>query len=63
MEPIKLECTYEERKSKKDSSKTYKAIFIKLSENYEKVVMIEYPEQKLIELSANSVIRPDDFLS
>lgn len=49
MEAIKLDCTYEERTSTKDSNKKYKAIFIKISDNYEKVVFVSVPEQALIE--------------
>lgn len=49
MEAIKLDCTYEERTSTKDNSKKYKAIFIKISDNYEKVVFVSVPEQALIE--------------
>ena len=53
MEPIKLDCTYEERKSEKTGN-MYKAIFIKLAPNYEKVVFIKYPEQVLIEQNAKT---------
>lgn len=49
MEPIKLECTYEERVSKKDESKKYKAIFIRVNDKYEKMVLVSYPEQVMIE--------------
>lgn len=49
MEAIKLNCTYEERTSKSDDKKKYKAIFIKISDNYEKVVFVSVPEQALIE--------------
>ena len=49
METIKLDCVYEERTSTKDKSKKYKAIFIKLSPEYEKVVFVSVPEQVLIE--------------
>ena len=54
MEPIKLECTFEERVSKKDSSKKYKAIFIKISDNYEKMVLVSIPEVALIESKAKN---------
>lgn len=63
MEAIKLDCTYEERVSKKDSSKKYKAIFIKINEHYEKLVLVSYPEQVMIESAANEVVKPTDFLS
>ena len=49
LEAIKLDCTYEERTSTKDSNKKYKCIVIKISENYEKVVFLSVPEQALIE--------------
>lgn len=49
MKAIKLDCTYEERTSKSDPTKTYKAIFIKLADNYEKMIFISIPEQILIE--------------
>ena len=48
MEPIKLDCTYEERTSKKDG-KLYKAIYIKLASNYERIVFPTVPEQVLLE--------------
>ena len=51
MEAIKLDCTYEERTSKKDTNNTFKAIFIKLAPNFEKVVFLSVPEQALIETS------------
>lgn len=56
MEAIKLDCTYEERTSTKDNNKKYKAIFIKISDNYEKVVFVSVPEQALIEAN-----KKDDF--
>lgn len=60
MEPIKLDCTYEERKSKKED-KLYKAIVIRIGE-YEKLVMLSYPEQVLIESLAKVTYKPTDFL-
>lgn len=51
LETIKLDCTYEERTSKKDATQKYKAIIIKLSPNFEKVVFLSVPEQALIEAS------------
>lgn len=54
METIKLSCTYEERTSKKDSSKKYKAIFIQIAPNYEKMVLVSVPEQALIEANSHS---------
>lgn len=54
METIKLSCTYEERTSRKDSSKKYKAIFIKIAPNYEKMVLVSVPEQALIESNNHS---------
>lgn len=56
MEPIKLDCTYEERTSTKDTNKKYKAIFIKISDKYEKVVFVTVPEQALIEQNKNTSI-------
>lgn len=56
-EPITLKCTYEERTSKKDNTKKYKAIFIKIAPNYEKMVLVSVPEQALIE--ANNTARVD----
>lgn len=63
MEPITLRCTYEERTSKKDESKKYKAIFIKVNDRYEKMVLVSYPEQVMIENEAESTIKPMDFLN
>lgn len=63
MEPITLRCTYEERTSKKDESKKYKAIFIKVNDRYEKMVLVSYPEQVMIENEAESTIKPVDFLN
>ena len=51
METIKLDCTYEERISKKDNTKRYKAIFVKLSPNFEKMILLSVPEMALIESS------------
>ena len=51
METIKLDCTYEERVSKKDNTKHYKAIFVKLSPNFEKMILLSVPEMALIESS------------
>lgn len=61
MEPIKLECTYEERTSKKDESKKYKAIFIKINDRYEKMVLVSYPEQIMIEQIATDQVNPYSF--
>lgn len=60
METIKLDCTYEERTSTKDNNKKYKAIFIKISDNYEKVVFVSVPEQALIEAN-NKNKNPFDY--
>lgn len=60
MEPIKLDCTYEERTSSKDTTKKYKAIYIKIADNYEKVVFLSVPEQALIEQNYKSS-SPYDF--
>lgn len=49
LEPIKIDCTYEERTSTKDSNKKFKALFIKISDKYEKIVFLSVPEQALIE--------------
>lgn len=49
MEAIKLNCTYEERTSKKDGNKTYKCLVIKFADNYEKVIFLTIPEIALIE--------------
>lgn len=54
MEPIKLDCTYEERTSTKDTTKKYKCIIIKIADNYEKVVFLSVPEQALIESNYTS---------
>lgn len=54
MEPITLKCTYEERTSKKDDTKKYKAIFIKVNDKYEKMVLVSYPEQIMIESLADT---------
>lgn len=43
-----LKCTFEERISTK-TGKSYKAIFIKLGNNYEKIVLLSAPEIALIE--------------
>lgn len=51
LETIKLDCTYEERTSKKDSTTKFKAVYIKLAPNFEKVVFLSVPEQALIEAS------------
>lgn len=51
LEAIKLDCTYEERTSQKDTTKKFKAIFIKLAPNFEKVVFLSVPEQALLESS------------
>lgn len=63
MEPIRLECTYEERVSKKDESKKYKAIFIRVNDKYEKMVLVSYPEQVMIESTAKetSSVNFEDF--
>lgn len=54
LETIKLDCTYEERTSKNDTTKKYKAVFIKLADNFEKCVFLSVPEQALVE-SAHEV--------
>ena len=63
MEPIKLDCTYEERTSTKDTSKKYKAVIVKIAPNYEKVVFLTIPEQALLEQNAvvTSSTSPYDF--
>ena len=43
-----LKCTFEERVSTK-TGKSYKALFIKLGSNYEKIVLLSAPEIALIE--------------
>lgn len=50
LKPIKLDCTYEERYSEKNK-KNYKAIFLKLSDDYEKIIFLSVPETKLLESS------------
>lgn len=55
MEPIKLDCTLEERISSK-SGKPYKAIFIKLTPNLEKMVMPEKAETEVISMYYNQDI-------
>lgn len=57
MEPIKLECTYEERKSK--SGSLFKCLVVKLSPNYSKLVMLDVPEQCLIETQHSQPIKAD----
>ena len=49
LEPIKLDCTFEERTSKKDNTTRYKCLVIRLSNNYEKVIFLTIPEVALIE--------------
>lgn len=53
MEPIKLDCTLEERISSK-SGKPYKAIFIKLTPTLKKMVMPEKAETEVISMYYNS---------
>lgn len=48
-----LKCTFEERVSSK-TDKPYKAIFIKLSDKYEKIVLLSAPEIALIESNNNN---------
>ena len=48
LEPIKLDCTYEERYSEKNK-KNYKAVFLKISDDYEKIIFLSVPELKLLE--------------
>lgn len=48
MKSIKIDCTFEERKSEK-TNKNYQALFIKLANDYEKVVFLTVPEVKLLE--------------
>lgn len=48
-----LKCTFEERESSK-TGKKYKAIFIKLGDNYEKIVLLSAPEIALIEQNLSS---------
>lgn len=53
MDTVNLKCTYEERTSKKDNKK-YKAVFIKLSDEYEKMIFLSIPETVLLENSIKS---------
>lgn len=48
LKPIKIDCTFEERYSEKNK-KDYKALFVKLSDDYEKIIFLSVPEQKLLE--------------
>lgn len=48
MEPIKVDCVYKEQLSK-DKTKTFKALHVKLADNYEKIVFLSVPEQMLLE--------------
>lgn len=48
MEPIKVDCVYKEQLSK-DKTKTFKALHVKIGEDYEKIVFLSVPEQKLLE--------------
>ena len=65
MEPIKLDCTYEERTSHKKDKQgvTFKAIIIKFPNGYERIVFPTAPEQYLIEHydSSKSASSPYDF--
>ena len=47
MNKLKVDCTFEERVSKE--GKTYKALFIKIADNYEKVIFLNVPEVALLE--------------
>lgn len=47
MNKIKVDCTFEERTSKE--GKTYKALFIKIADNYEKMIFLNVPEVALLE--------------
>lgn len=58
LKSIKVDCTFEERYSEKQK-KNYKALFIRISDDYEKVVFLSVPEQKLLE--SNSNIEKVDF--
>lgn len=49
MDTIKVDCYYKEHTSKKDDSKKFKAISIRLSDDYEKLVFLTVPEQVLLE--------------
>lgn len=49
----KLDCSLVERVSKK-SGNTYQALVIKLTDTYEKLVMIEQSEQEILRLSLSS---------
>ena len=49
----KLDCSLVERVSKK-SGNTYIALVIKLTDNYEKLVMVEQSEQEILRLSLNN---------
>ena len=47
MKAIKVDCTFEERTSKEGN--TYKALVIRLADNYDKIVFLTVPEQVLLE--------------
>lgn len=49
----KLDCSLVERVSKK-SGNSYQALVIKLTDSYEKIVLIEQSEQEILRLSLNS---------
>ena len=51
LETIKLDCTYEERVSK-TTNNPYKCLVVRLSDDYEKIILMSRPEQALIESSA-----------
>lgn len=53
----KLDCTLEERHSEK-SGKNYKAVIIKITDTYEKMVMLDKAEIELIELTSNKTSSP-----
>lgn len=50
----KLDCTLEERHSAK-SGNNYKAVVIKITDGYEKLVMLDKAEIALIEATLNNV--------
>lgn len=56
-----LKCTFEERVSTK-TGKSYKALFIQLGSNYEKIVLLSAPEIALIENNISKSISNDSTL-
>ena len=61
MKPIKVDCTFEERTSKE--GKSYKALIVKLADNYEKIIFLSVPEVALLESKYKENVETLDFKS